>query len=665
MDATSAAGGHADALLDDLTDEQREAVTATTTPLCIVAGAGSGKTRVVTRRIAWQAAVGHLDPRRVLALTFTRKAAVELRSRLRRLGLREAVAAGTFHAVALAQIRRRCEETGRRAPELLERRGAFIARTQRHLDRAAVAEIVNEIGWARARLVAPDAYPEAARAAGRRPGVGLSKVAGAYAAYEAAKRERRLLDFDDLLTVCHESLRRDERFAAAVRWRHRHLLVDEFQDVNPLQFALLRAWMGDDPDLVVVGDPDQAIYGWNGADPRLLDEIDRHLPGVAVVTLRTNFRSTPSILAAAAGVLGRDPQPAVRPDGEPPTVTECDDPDDEARRVARAVRRRHVPGGPWRRQAVLARTNAQLPVVRAALEAVGIPVVSRVDRRLLAAPVVAGLLAERPPGSRLSELVGDLAALSGGGGGGVGVGSGAAPGAGTDTDIAERALLAVLADAARDHLSLDPDATVAAFVAALRHDDAGGAGVDAVELATFHAAKGLEWPVVHLVGVEDGLVPLGQTGGREARAEERRLLHVAMTRAGRELHITWCRSRRGRERRASPWIAHLLDRPVPTTIDAGTVRAARGGLTRDGGDAGSAGVGPDEEPDELRRRLLAWRERRARGARVAPTAVLSDRAVDAIVARRPRDLDELVEATGMGPVSRNEIGAELLSLVRS
>lgn len=647
-------------LLDDLTDEQREAVTTTVTPLCIIAGAGSGKTRVVTRRIAWQAEAGRIDPRRVLAVTFTRKAALELRARLRRLGLRDGVAAGTFHAVAWAQIRRHCEETDRRPPELLERRGAFIARLATGLDRPAVAEVAAEIGWARARLVAPEGYVEAARAAGRRPATGLTTVAEIYAAYEAAKRRRRLLDFDDLLTACHESLRRDPRFAEVTRWRHRHLLVDEFQDVNPLQFALLRAWMGDDPDLVVVGDPDQAIYGWNGADPDLLRSIDRHLPGIAVVTLRTNFRSTPSILAAAARVLDRTPQPAVRPDGDPPTVTACDDPDDEARQVARRVRARHLPGAPWRRQAVLARTNAQLPVVRAALEASGIPVVSRADRRLLDVPVVAEVVASAGERSRLADLVADAVSRQ----------SAFAPGSVDETDAAtpdDGAALAALVDAARDHLSLDPDATVAAFCASLRSDDRTLDHLDAVELATFHAAKGLEWPVVHLIGVEDGLVPVGRTTSRSARDEERRLLHVAMTRAGRELHLSWCRTRRGREREPSPFIRPLLEAPPAPAIGPDEVRATRrdlmGAAPEEASRVGAASPTGHDAGALVRARLVAWRERRARGARISPTAVLSDRALDAIVARRPTDLDQLAEVAGMGPVACATVGAELLELV--
>ena len=314
----------ADVLLEDLTPEQRDAVTTSATPLCIVAGAGSGKTRVLTRRIAWQAATGTIDPRRVLAVTFTRRAAGELRRRTRALGLRDDVAAGTFHSIALAILRNHWKDSGRRAPELLERRMSFLARQHRNLDRASIADIDGEIGWARARLVTPDQYADAAKAARRRPGRSLSFVADIYGQYEEAKRKRKLVDFDDLLALCHATMTQDTRFAEAQRWRHRHVLVDEFQDVNPLQFALLQSWLGPESSLVVVGDPNQAIYGWNGAKPELLDEIGDHLPGCAVIHLRTNFRSTPEILAAAARVLDITPQPAARPSGDEPSVRRLD-----------------------------------------------------------------------------------------------------------------------------------------------------------------------------------------------------------------------------------------------------------------------------------------------------------------------------------------------------
>ena len=394
-------------MLAGLTPTQRDAVTTQATPLCIVAGAGSGKTRVLTRRIAWQASEGRADPRRTLAVTFTRRAARELRARLRRLGLNDEVRAGTFHAVALTQLRRYAADSGRRPPRILENAGALIAELRPKADRAARIEFANEIGWCRARLVTPENYPQAARAARRRSPLGRAdRFAQFYADYESAKSKRRVLDFDDVLSRSLELMTAEPKHAAAHRWLHQHLLVDEFQDINPLQFALLRSWLGPDSTLVVVGDPDQAIYGWNGSDPELINNVARHLPGCAVLHMRTNFRSTPEVLAAAGRVLARSPQPAVRPPGGEPTITVCDG-NDEAAVLARAVRQCHRPGALWRRQAVLARTNALLEPLRRALLRQNIPVAAAGEGSLLRRPEITAMLGAWPRNANLAACVAD------------------------------------------------------------------------------------------------------------------------------------------------------------------------------------------------------------------------------------------------------------------
>lgn len=572
-----------DPLLADLTPEQREAVTTRTSPLCIVAGAGSGKTRVLTRRIAWQVGQGAADPRRVLALTFTRRAAAELRDRLRRLGLRDPPRAGTFHAAALAQLRRYSADRDRRPPEILESRAAFLAEMRPRDSREATARLAAEIDWARARMIPPERYLELAGEARRHPPRRTESIAAAYAAYEEAKRRRRprLFDFDDLLAACRAIMESQPDEAAAQRWRNQHLLVDEFQDVNPLQFALLRSWMGEESTVAVVGDPDQAIYGWNGADPGLIGDVGRHLPGCAVLHLRTNFRSTPEICEAAGRILGREPQPAVRPPGPAPTVTECSE-EDEAAVLARRVRSLHRPGAPWRHQAVLARTNAQLPPLRRALESQGIPVAARAGASPLEHPAVRDLVASWDAGASLRTAVIDARSdrheiISAAAAGNPAtrheitgaaspparheaIGAGTAsedPAARSEIDAAGAALDALLARA-EDHMALNPGTTVGSFTSGLRSGGRPAAAADGVELTTFHGAKGLEWPVVHIVGAEDGYVPVSHARTPEARAEERRLFHVAATRAGQELHVQWCRSRRvgdrAAERRPSPWL---------------------------------------------------------------------------------------------------------------
>jgi len=303
---TSAA---ADALLHGLNEAQADAVTTDAIPLAIHAGAGSGKTRVLTRRIAWRSLTGLSDPRRVLALTFTRKAAAELRSRLRVLGLRDQVAAGTFHSVAYAQLRTLWRDNDMPEPGMLDRKfllvTSLLPRDRRSTD---VLDVIGEIEWAKARRFIPETYAAGAEEAGRHPPLPLTVMARIFDEYETQKKKRNQVDFDDLLNECRRALKGDKRFADAQRWRFRHLYVDEFQDVNPLQFALLNAWLGGRHDLCVVGDPDQAIYGWNGADADHLRRFDTHFRDGTVLELRQNYRSTPQVLRRLFDTFAGRPQ---------------------------------------------------------------------------------------------------------------------------------------------------------------------------------------------------------------------------------------------------------------------------------------------------------------------------------------------------------------------
>lgn len=601
-----------DRLLDGLTEDQRRAVTVNVATLRILAGAGSGKTRVLTHRIAHQAHGGVLDPARTVALTFTRKAAGELRRRLRSLGLSDDVAAGTFHAQAYAQLRTRWRDQGVRPPELLDRRGRVLGRLiPTGLPRPDRVAIAAEIDWATAQRITPERYIEVADRAGRRPPVRVAQVAEIYDAFVTAKQRRRLVDFDDLLELCIRDSADPDR-AAAQHWRVRHLFVDEFQDVNRLQFDLLRAWRGPASTLCIVGDPNQAIYGWNGADARYLTQIEQFFPDVETVQLRDNFRSTPQILAAAAAVGGaRARLVAHRRDGPPPTVTQCTDEQHEAETVARRIRDRRNPGSSWSSQAVLVRTNAQTAAIASALARAQIPFRVRDGAGLLEDPLVVRRLAEiersrTPLRVAFDDLRLDAAVLGGsptdddadpadeiddhvsetpdgpernkaGGADGGRRGDGGATAFAATADRAGHgaadpaAALAALAALAEEQLVVDPEATGAGFVAWVRATLGGetaGVGREGVEIATFHAAKGLEWRVVHLAGIEDGLVPIGRATTDAAREEERRLFYVALTRAHDEVHCTWAASRRfGNrtvERQASPMLAQMSMASIET-----------------------------------------------------------------------------------------------------
>jgi DNA helicase-2/ATP-dependent DNA helicase PcrA len=681
-----------DALLDGLNEAQRAAVTSAATPLCILAGAGSGKTRVLTRRIAWRAGTGDLDPRHVLALTFTRKAAGELTQRLRALGLRDQLAAGTFHGVAYAQLRARWADRGIEPPTLLDRKVGFVARLI-PASRAQVSalDVVSEIEWAKARLVPPDRYAEAAERAGRRPPMAGGDVAAVFARYEEVRRQQRMVDFDDLLRLCARDLLQDQEFAAVQRWRFQHVFVDEFQDVNPLQQALLDAWLGDRLDLCVVGDPNQAIYAWNGADARLLRLFPKRYPTAEVVRLTVNYRSSPQILAVANAVLsgggrGVDREGALeatRPEGPVPAVTGFDDDRAEARGVARAVRDEHTPGSPWSAQAVLVRTNAQVALVEEALHEVGIPFRVRGGAALLDQPEIKAVLRTlQRTTSGFAEVLADLEA---------GV---------DDTDDADgdkaeerRANLAALVRLGHDYAAVETAPTVVGFLTWLRattRADQPDPHGDAVEIATLHAAKGLEWPVVHLAGLEQGLVPIGHARTAEALAEELRLFYVGLTRAERSLHLSWAAERtygsRAMNRERSPYLdtvlaatAALKSGADPVEVGRGvgpvggaapTPKRSRSGRSRTRPDLPRASVpaAPDDLDDDARAlfdALKQWRTGKARAAGMPPYVICNDRTLLEIATQRPRTTTALLAVHGLGEVKVTRFGEELLELVGS
>ena len=680
-----------DALLDGLNPAQERAVTTRTSPLCILAGAGSGKTRVLTRRIAWRAATGDLDPSHVLALTFTRKAAGELTSRLRALGLRERLAAGTFHSIALAQLRSRWAERGTTPPEVLQRKAAFVGRLLSGSARQFPAiDYVTEIEWAKARMIGPDGYADAAARFDRRPPVSPEVMASVFEAYERAKHEQRMIDFDDMLGLCRRDLERDPEFAATQRWRFRHLFVDEFQDVNPLQYALLEAWRGERNDLCVVGDPNQAIYAWNGADPGLLRSFPDRFPRGEVVRLVQNYRSSPQILAVANALLStggdgvdrRGALVATRNDGPLPTVTEFADDTAEARGVARAVRDHHAPGQPWSAQAVLVRTNAQIPALEEALRAAKVPFRVRGAAPLLEQQEVKAALSRLRTAKVFADAVTELAS-------------------GLDVDddevserVAERrANVDALVQLAHDYQALEANPSADGFFAWLstttRADQPDGRG-DAVEVTTFHAAKGLEWPVVHLAGIEQGYVPIGQARTPDALAEELRLFYVALTRAERELCLTLARKRRfgDKERPRSPsnWLdvvdgaiaalAAGLDpvdvgvgKRVPARADAPSGRGRTAGRTKGSGgklrDVRVSGALDDltGEQRAVFDRLRQWRSDTARAASMPAFVVFNDATLIALAKVHPTTRDGLLAISGIGPTKVERFGDALLALL--
>ncbi|MEM9614113.1 MAG: ATP-dependent DNA helicase UvrD2 [Actinomycetota bacterium] len=658
-----------DELLAGLNPSQVEAVTAPGGPVVVLAGAGSGKTRVLTRRIAWRVADDQCDPQRVLALTFTRKAAGELRQRLVALGLRDRVPSGTFHAIALLQLRQRWADRGITPPRLIQRKGRLLSSLVPRSSSVNVADVATEIDWARARMVAPERYGSAAAAAGRTPPVPPETMARIMTGYEQAKRKQRVVDFDDLLALALRDLQADPGYAEAIRWRYRHLYVDEFQDVNPLQAELLSLWRGGRDDLFVVGDPNQAIYGWNGADPRLLDEFTADEPGATVIELRQNYRSTPQILSLATTLSRSEPLVPHRGDGPNPTVTAYANDVAEAVGVARRIRDAHSVAGSWSDQAVLVRTNAQLLLLSEELQAASIPIRMRGAEGPLATPEVRAererLEAETTGlAAAVSELEYRLSETSD------------EP---TVAEIERRANVAAFVRLVNDYLTLDPNPTgpgLKEWLTTLEPGDL-DEGDDAVELATFHGAKGLEWPVVHIAGLEEGYVPIvhATTGGQ--LAEERRLLYVAVTRAEEELHLSWAAERtfgsRAVTRSPSPHLATLTEAGRRLSVGPAQrvdwrrhLADSRSRLTE--ADAVTGRTPTPRIADDTARTLAAleeWRRRRARAADVPLRAVFSDETLRAVATTKPTTKGRLATIKGISATKLERFGDDLLTVVAS
>ena len=614
--------------LAGLSETQLEAVTTTASPLAVVAGPGSGKTRVLTSRVIWRAGQGDLDPGHALVLTFSRRAAGELTGRLRRAGLEAGpgggVTVGTFHAAAFAALSRHRADRGLPPLQILGRPvrllgPALAAELGRDPSPGEAATLAGACGVSRARGLDPG-----------RPGwhhrdfrsdLPDAAVRAVWSRYVRAKQERGVLDLDDLLDTYADLLRDDPDEAAAARWRHRHIFVDEYQDLNAAHDRLLHGWVGGRPDVFVVGDPDQAVYGFNGASPDRFDHLETAWPGVRVVRLAENFRSTPEIVAAAGSVLaagapGPGPGQARRPPGPLPEVRSYLDPLDEAAGLTRALAGRHTPGRSWSGTAVLARTNARLRLVAAALSEAGVPWRLRDPRPLADRPAARTLLAVLPPGSPAVDLMDVL--------GGAGDADGRA-----------------LATALLDYLPSVARPTVAGFASWL---DATGVSAEeaqtpGIDLATFHSAKGLEWPRVWVVGVEEGLVPLATDP--VGLAEERRLLYVAVSRAENELTLSWSAQRAAGGAPSSPsrWLAPLT--------------AALGGLAARPAaedqhqrlDALRRATGGADEVAARTRTLESWRAARARAAAVPAALILPDRSL-AELARRGAPSEAAVTEVG-------------------
>ncbi|MEU1205897.1 ATP-dependent DNA helicase UvrD2 [Nocardia sp. NPDC005825] len=712
MERVTAATTQAQLRLDDLDAEQAAAVRAPRGPVCVLAGAGTGKTRTITHRIAHLVSAGHVRADQVLSVTFTARAAGELRNRLRALGLSgEAgqVQARTFHAAALRQLKYFWPQVVGDVPwRLIDGKFPIVAqaagRAGLPTDTDSLRDLISEIEWAKGSLIAPEDYAGEAARRHRDVPYEAKKVSAVYTYYEALKNtpDGLLLDFDDLLLHTAAALEDYSAVAEEFRGRYRCFVVDEYQDVTPLQQRVLDAWLGDRDDLTVVGDANQTIYSFTGASPTFLLDFSRRFPEATVVRLERDYRSTPQVVSLANRVIGaargriagtRLQLIGQRPDGPEPAFAEYDDEPAEAAAVAKAVAKLLSAGVPAAEIAILYRINAQSEVYEQALTEAGIPYQVRGGEGFFQRPEVRQAVSalrtaanrDDLPDARGPKLVTLVrAALAG---------AGLTKEEPVGVQARERwaslvALVALTEELAEAEPELDLSGLLRELAARAeaRHPPT----VQGVTLASLHAAKGLEWDAVFLVGLADGTLPIQHVLGPDATVsdeaaleEERRLLYVGVTRAREHLQLSWAlaRSAGGRKVRrrsrfliglvpddspASRIATHTTERPSgPKRVHPTCRICGRPLLNTQATMLGRCSRCPADVDPELLEALREWRKEKAEELSLPHFVVFSDTTLTAIAEQRPADDRALVAIPGIGAKKLQTYGADVLAVVRS
>jgi DNA helicase-2/ATP-dependent DNA helicase PcrA len=686
----------ADDLLNALDPEQREVALALRGPVRVLAGAGTGKTRAITHRIAYGVATGVYTPTEVLAVTFTTRAAGEMRTRLRSMGA-GSVQARTFHSAALRQVRYFWPKVyGGQPPELTASKIPIVAgaarRNRVEVNQALLRDLASEIEWAKVSNVRPDDYERLAPSRGREvSGLDAGTVAHVFGSYEELKRDQGRMDMEDVLLCAAALLSEDERVAAEVRRQYKWFVVDEFQDVSPIQSALLDLWLGGRDEICVVGDPAQTIYSFAGARASYLTEFPTKFPGTTGVELVRNYRSTPQVVEAANALLTGSGTTSVqlraqRGSGPALSWREASDEVAEAEAVADEVSRLSKQGVSLREMAVLFRINAQSETFEEALTARGIPYVVRGAARFFERQEVRQALAlmrgqARGGGEAAEGLVDQVRAVLSG----MGWSPEAPTARGQARDRWES--LQALVSQATDHAASEEAAartpTLTGFVAELdrRAHEQHAPVAEGVTLATLHAAKGLEWDAVFLCGMQEGSMPITYADTPAAVEEERRLLYVGMTRARVHLWLSWALARNPggqARRRPSRFLTGL--RPASATDRTDAPGAARGprrqgkraavckqcqkplasSRERNRGYCQDCPVPYDEELFEV---LRTWRKDQAEAQSVPAFVVFSDATLEALAEVKPKDRRALQSINGIGKAKLDKYADELLDLI--
>lgn len=669
-----------DELLAALDEDQQKVARQVTGPLAVRAGAGTGKTRAITYRIAYGVATQAFDASNVLAVTFTKRAAQEMRLRLRDLGVPGAQAR-TFHSAALRQLQYFWPSAvGGRVPQVIERKASLVSAAAHRVglrhDKDAVRDFAAEIEWAKTAMIDAQHYQEAVHQLGREVpgGVSATQMASLIDAYEQAKEERGVIDFGDVLLLTAGILEEREDIRRHVHAQYRHFVVDEYQDVSILQQHLLDLWLGERHDICVVGDVAQTIYTFAGASPSYLVNFAQRHPGARTVELNRDYRSTPQIVAVANQVVGgngttRQPLPgsvhlvSQRPSGPAVHFDTYSDDISEAEAVAQLIRQQIAQGTNPADIAVLYRINSQSEAYEHALAQAGVSYIVHGGQRFFEreeirrALILIRRLAASPPstpdglGATVADTLREL---------GWSPEAPTAGGALRDTWDNLNALVELAKE--RDNLDLP------AFLAELeeRAESQTAPMVEGVTLSTLHASKGLEWHTVFLIGAAEGILPISMATTRAQREEERRLLYVGITRAKERLYLSWAQGRGDGSRKATRKRSRLLDGiwPSDTPMRSQTTapRTSKAQKKRDEEESFALEFGP--EAVQRYQALKEWRLEVANAHAVPAYTVLTDRTLRDIASAAPKTLKQLRAIRGIGDRKLEAFGGDVLRILR-